>query len=462
MKASPISQPLFLGVDVGTSALKCGLFDCSGRCVGSARVAYPTRETADGAEQDAAHWWQALIEAVSVSTGDVDARDVAALAVGGHAPAPVFVDEALEPLAPVWLWSDQRSEVHRERLLAALGDVPVNGPQRLLLHIVARANRLRDTQPHLFARTRRILHGSDWLVARLTGRRVMTGCLSPHIIAAGKLPAGLLPDREVEAGQVVGGLSAAAADRLGLLADTPVVSGGLDSFLASVGSGLRAPGDACLSTGSSSIVALLGDCGQPARFSLDGQPLVSRPVRLAGRLLLWAQRCIGRGLPMAELLALATAQQALVLDQGSLDVLAQAVQAGGCADCQLFVRLSRRHSDADIFRLILEAILLGQSRALEGLEAEGATVGRLRSVGGLAAYPDAIQLQADVLGKIVEVPAVPDSGTLGAAMLAARALGLYDDHESAAAGMVGLGASYRPRTELSARYAALSREIHFA
>jgi xylulokinase len=456
-----ISEGLFLGVDLGTSSLKCGLFDAAGRSIGSARVDYPTLAWAGGAEQDADSWWQALLQAVRIATRDVSPQRIAALALGGHAPAPVFVDAQLSPVAPVLLWSDHRCAPYLESLPVAAGDQQAVGARRLMLRIAARAMWLRDTRPDQFERARHMLHGSDYLVAQLTGQLVMTGAGPPDVFAAAGLPADLLPATQLESGQVAGRLTPEAAARLGLNAGTAVVSGGLDSFLAAVGSGICLPGEACIGTGSSSIVAVLSAHDQAARFRLGGHPLVSRPVRLGGLTLTWARQCLDAGLSTGDALSRATALPAPVIDQPLLDALLHAMQADDCAGCDAFAELARQLNQAQLVRLVLDTILLRQKQVLDELAEQSARVTRIRSVGGLAAYSQALQLQADVLGADIEVPRTHDSGTLGAALLAALALGLYDDHNTAVARMVAVRSVYRPRAEVAECYAALSRDIHF-
>lgn len=401
------------------------------------------------------------MKAVQLSTKDVSPASIAALGVGGHAPAPVFVDSVLEPLCPVMLWSDHRSEEQRERILMALGRSPANGPERLMVQTAARAMWLRCTQPRKLAQTRCIMHSGDYLVARLTGQCIMTGVASPEIFSAAGLSLDLLPKSEFEAGEVIGGATPDAAEQLGLHVGMPVVTGGLDSFLASFGSGICEPGDACLSTGSSSIVALLTRSRKRERFRLGGYSLLSQPVRLGARTLSWAQECTGQVLSLPDVLRHATDFCSPVLNQDILTELLQAVEVGDHEGCGLFSRLSQRHSGVEIFRLLLEAIMLRQRQVLDELQEDNATALRVCSVGGLAAYPEFNQLQADVLGRAIEVPKISESGTLGAAMLGAMALGLYDNHKQAASRMVGRGKVYQPRQTICASYDALFREICF-
>ncbi len=138
-----IPDPLFIGIDLGTSALKCGLFDLPGNCAAATRVAYPTRDCEGGAEQRCTDWWEALSAGVRTVTAAVDRGRVAAIGVGGHVPSPTFVDADLRPVWPVVPWFDHRCESERDRLLEILGRSPASGGERLMVQLAARGMWLR-------------------------------------------------------------------------------------------------------------------------------------------------------------------------------------------------------------------------------------------------------------------------------------------------------------------------------
>lgn len=303
------------------------------------------------------------------------------------------------------------------------------------------------------------MQSGDFLISRLTGRCVMTGAISREICAAGDLSLDLLPKTEVEAGELVGGVSMDAAEQLGLPVATPVVTGGLDSFLASFGSGICEPGDACINTGSSTIVALVTAPNNLARFQLGEYALMSQPVRLGGSILSWVQEYSGRKTSLPDLLLQATQLPTSILGQDALGVFLSDMNVAEHEGRDMYQKLSQHHSSVENFRFLLDAILLRQRQALNDLQENNAAILRVRSAGSLTTHPEFVQLQADVLGRAIEVPRISESGTLGAAMLAAMELGLYRDHREATSRMSGLGKVYRPREKVAASYDALFQEI---
>ena len=453
-----MDDPLFLGVDLGSSSLKCGLFNLMGGCAGAVRVGYPTREWEGGAEQRCGDWWQALNAGFRRATAGVDLSRIVAIGVGGHAPSPVIVDSRLRAVSPVLPWFDGRSRAYRDRLIGELGRAPEHGAERLMVQWAARALWLRDTEPAAFSRAACILHSGDYLVARLTGRRVMTSPRVSAIFAKAGLPLSLLPETECRPGERAGEILPEIARAWELGAAVPVIAGGLDSFLGTVGSGLREPGDACINTGSSAVVAVLDRPGRIGRFEWAGYPIQSRPTFPGGRILPVARRSndpdgsstdrlreAARQSPPARILRpLVGRLRDAKRDDGEIrDWLAESAQQA-------------TPSEMDHLRLV--AVFRGQRDALEELERKCGPVSRVRAVGGLAALPELNQLQADVLGRVVEVPRITDSGVLGAAMLAATELEICTPRE-ASSRMVTVERFAVPRGEIAPAYEELFEGI---
>ncbi|RDD61894.1 xylulokinase [Ferruginivarius sediminum] len=427
-----MAESLFIGVDLGTSALKCGLWDTAGTCHGAARVAYTT-ETHDGrAEQRAGDWWAALCTAVGESCEGAARARIAAIAVGGHAPSPVFVDDALTPVGPVLTWRDSRAAEDVAHVFADLGGRPADGPTRLAAQVAARARWMRREVPEAYARAAVALHSWEYLIARLSGEapceRGAPSGLPVALGVAERLLAGSGP----AAGTIAGTVMPDVAARLGVPAGTAVVAAGLDSYLGAVGSGISAPGDACLTAGSSSVVASLLEPPAEGRFRLAGLPMASVPVGATGTLLR-AALALSKD-PVALQIARAVELSAPSVDLEALDP----VDPGAPARV---AELGRRIGPEAALRAVLEAIMTAERRVLAEI---GGPLTRLRLVGGQAASPALTRFRAERLPCQIEVPARHDSGALGAAMLAAVALGAVSDHAEAARRMVHPSRAYAP------------------
>jgi len=99
---------MLLGLDLGTNALKVGLFDAQGQTRNVVRRAYPLVRTPDGgAEQDPEAWWSAVCDAIGelrLTAGE----PIEAICVIGQGPTLVMCGDDLRARAPALVWADQR------------------------------------------------------------------------------------------------------------------------------------------------------------------------------------------------------------------------------------------------------------------------------------------------------------------------------------------------------------------
>jgi xylulokinase len=106
-----MSDALLMGVDVGTTQTKVGIFDLAGELVTSSLAGYALSidQRTNAAEQNPADWWSATTQAIRESLTNVDAKHVLAVSVGGQGPTVVAVDEKFEPVHPALTWMDLRA-----------------------------------------------------------------------------------------------------------------------------------------------------------------------------------------------------------------------------------------------------------------------------------------------------------------------------------------------------------------
>ena len=173
---------LLLGLDVGTTSVKAGLFDVAGRQVAAAgreyRLAHPAP---DRAEIDPEAWWSAAVSAVreALASSGADPSSVAAMAVSSQGETVVAVDAAGRPLGPALVWLDNRATAEARALgerfsnaqvydRTGIPDVNPTWPAAKLLW-------WRANEPDLFRSASRFLLAEDVLLQRLTGRFVTEG-----------------------------------------------------------------------------------------------------------------------------------------------------------------------------------------------------------------------------------------------------------------------------------------------
>ena len=447
-------EPAVLGIDLGTTEVKAGVLTLDGRLLGLARSGYGL-DTSGGdgwAEQDPGAWWSAVVGAVRALRAS-DLAEIAAIGVDGHGPTLVAVDARGEATRPAITFLDTRAGAEAAGLAAATG---VGGWS---LGGLPAALWVERHEPAVAAATRWYLSTWEWLAFRLSG--VASSPLVPdqavpdqdRVSAAG-VPADRLPPTS-SMGTVVGGLTATAADALGLEPGIPVVGGTVDAFASYLGAGLLEPGDAYDPGGSAGGFGVYWDrpVEVPGSFvtpaPLAGRYSVGAAMAATGRALDWYRDDIlGTTITTDALLAEAAATPPgadglvflpyLAGERSPIwDPYARGVLAG----------LTLTHGRGHIARAIVEASALAIRHVAMPMLAAGVRVTAMRVCGGPARSAFWNAVKADVTGFTVLVPEVLETAVLGSAILGAVGTGRYPDLPSAIGAMTRIGSRIEPRED---------------
>src|SRR3954468_11027650 len=230
-----------IGIDSSTTATKAVVWDRDGRAVAEGRAEFALTLPRPGwHEQDAEDWWSSCASAVSQALGSVDGSDIEAICLTHQRETFACVDEQRSPVRPAIVWMDVRArrqvaELGSEEIHRLTGKPPDTTPALYKLLW------LREHEPETLARTRWVVDVHAFLVHRLTGFwRTTTACADPLGLIdmqrgdwSDDLLARVGVSREqmpalVAPGEVIGEVSPAAAEQLGLAAGLPVVGGGGD------------------------------------------------------------------------------------------------------------------------------------------------------------------------------------------------------------------------------------------
>ena len=101
-----------LGVDIGTSGTKTGLFDQTGTVIASASEEYPLYQPQNGyAEQDPADWYQATLHTIAkvMKTSGIPKEEVKGVGLSGQMHGLVMLDENYQVIRRSIIWCDQRT-----------------------------------------------------------------------------------------------------------------------------------------------------------------------------------------------------------------------------------------------------------------------------------------------------------------------------------------------------------------
>lgn len=263
---------MFLGIDIGTSAVKAVVINEGGEVAAEASAPLQvSRPQPLHSEQDPDDWWAATNQAVR----SLDARQrkaVRAVGLAGQMHGATLLDSADRPLRPAILWNDGRAEQEcaeletaepRSRTITANMAFPGFTAPKLLW--------VAKHEPQNFAATETVLLPKDYVRLKMTGDKATdvsdaSGTLwldvgnrrwSPEMLAATRLEQRHMP-RLFEGVEITGMLRGEVARDWGM-DEVPVAAGGGDNASAAVGGGIVADGDAFLSLGTSGVAFVSTD-----------------------------------------------------------------------------------------------------------------------------------------------------------------------------------------------------------
>lgn len=303
-------QRYILGIDLGTTSLKGVLFTVEGELVAHHATRYPTNRHGDGrVEQDASDWLAAFWAVVEQLIAGRQPRDIVALGICSQVNTYVFVDADGRPLAPAIVWQDGRAAEEAARLDALVCDEQrqqwwASGMAISASHMLPNMAHVAATRPDIWAQTNKVLSPKDFLLRHLTGQWTADPLAAfDHVDRAGSYIddlIALVPGAERRLAplssyrSVVGQLSHARLPGCSAV----VVTGTMDAFGCLFGSGAAGPGEGSYISGTSEIIALIGDRpgGAPGIVSfapVDGWYVQAGPTQSGGDTLRWLAVLLG-------------------------------------------------------------------------------------------------------------------------------------------------------------------------
>ncbi|WP_112310521.1 FGGY-family carbohydrate kinase [Pseudogemmobacter bohemicus] len=477
----------YLTADGGTESLRARIYDLSGKCLGQKAVAYETRFAPGArAEQNPEDWWAALVSATAgaIAEAGIDAAEVEAMCFATTCCTVVALDRDGRALRPALMWMDVRAHAEADAVLAT-GDaaLAINGAGQGPVSaewMIPKSLWLKRNEPAVYDAATTICEYQDFLVLRLTGERCASldnaGLRWHYSSRNGGWATGILaslgledlaqkwPSRVVAPGEVVGTLTVAAANALGLKTSVKVVQGGADALIGMIGLGVAQPGQLALITGSSHLqfgvteapLHAPGVWGAYPDIVYPGRWIVEGGQTSTGSVINWLRRFCGGNLDLTEL-----NQKAAALEPGADGLIVQDHFQGNRTPYTdplsrgAIVGLTLAHEPHHVFRAIMEGIGFGTRAILDAFKAGGYNSTEITVGGGATASRLWMQIHADTAGLPVRIPASPDAPSTGSAVLAAHGAGRFASIDEGIAAMVRPGQSIEPDPKNTARYAEL-------
>ncbi len=267
---------MYLGIDIGTSAVKAAVVDDTGSVVDQASAALEvSRPQPLWSEQNPADWWSAANNAVSGLKLPVR-KAVRAIGLTGQMHGATLLDKQQRALRPAILWNDGRSAAECAELEAAVPDMTkITGNRAMPGFTAPKLLWVRRHEPKIFAETAMVLLPKDYVRLRMTGQTSSdmsdsAGTLwldvaqrrwSSAMLAGTGLDESHMPTLS-EGNEITGELRAEIAEAWGM-SRVPVAAGGGDNAAGAIGVGVVRPGDAFLSLGTSGVLFLANDGYRP-------------------------------------------------------------------------------------------------------------------------------------------------------------------------------------------------------
>ena len=472
----------YIGVDLGTSAVKLLLMDEAGRILNVVSKEYPLYFPNPGwSEQKPEDWYDKSIEGMKELIKGFDADKVAGISFGGQMHGLVILDGNDKVIRPAILWNDGRTIQENDYLNNVVGKDKLSAYTANISFTGFTAPKIlwvKNNEPENFAKIRKIMLPKDYLAYRLTGVHctdysdasgmllldVKNKCWSKEMIEICGIKEEMLP-KLFESFEKVGTLKSEIARELGFSDEVIVAAGAGDNAAAAVGTGTVGNGSCNISLGTSGTIFISSDTfGVDEHNALHSFAHADGHFHLMGCMLSaascnkwWMDEIIGTKDYAAE------QKNIDKLGKNSVYFLPYLMGERSPHNDSLvrgsFFGLSLDTTRADMTLAVLEGVAFAIRDSFEVAKSLGIKIDRTKICGGGAKSPLWKKIIANVLNIKVDVIAAEEGPALGGAMLAAVASGEYASVKEAADAIVKVVDTVEPDKELVKKYD--ERYAHF-
>jgi len=467
----------YIGVDLGTSAMKLLLMDARGTILNTVTREYPLEFPQPGwSQQNPQDWKQALLEGIPALLEGFDTSRVVGIGCGGQMHGLVVLDAEDAVIRPAILWNDGRTApqvdylngvIGKDRLSALTANIAFAGftaPKLLWL---------RENEPENFARIAKIMLPKDYINYILTGVHscdysdaagmllldVEHKCWSKEMLALCGIRESQMP-KLFESFAPVGTVKAALAKTLGLPANVTVCAGAGDNAAAAVGTGVVGEGGCNISVGTSGTVFI-----SAGRFGVDPNNALHAFAHADGGwhlmgCMLSAASCNKWLLEDIFGTDDHAAEQARILEEklGENHVFFLPYLMGERSPINdtnargTFLGMTMDTTRADLVQAVLEGVAFAIRDSVEVARSLGLSITTSKICGGGAKSDLWKRIFANVLNVTLEIPVSEQGPGMGGAMLAMVACGEYESVSACCDALVRTASTVEPEPWLVAKY----------
>ncbi len=468
---------LYIGIDLGTSAAKLLLMDEEGKIKNIVSREYPLEFPRPGwSQQNPEDWRRAVLEGIPELLSGYDARSVAGIGAGGQMHGLVVLDDEDRVIRPAILWNDGRTAREVDYLNGVVGKDRLSRLTANIAFAGFTAPKLlwmRENEPELFGRIRRIMLPKDYINYILTGEHCTdfsdaSGTLlldvehrrwSREMLELCSVREEQMP-RLLESYEAVGTLLPEAAERLGLSPEVRVAAGAGDNAAAAVGTGTVGEGGCNISLGTSGTIFI-----SSRRFGVDpnnalhsfahadgGYHLMGCMLSAASCNKWWQDEIIGATDYQAEQARITPEKLGknhvyfLPYLMGERSPIND-TNARGC-----FIGMTMDTTRADMLQAVLEGVAFAIRDSFEVAKSLGVNIPRSNICGGGSKSPLWKTMLANILGIPLDMVSTEQGPGYGGAILAMVAAGEFASVQEACSALISVADTVEPDPQLAALY----------
>lgn len=465
----------YIGVDLGTSAVKLMLMASDGKILKIVSREYPVSFPHAGwSEQNPKDWYEAVIDGIKELTADFDKNEIAGIGCGGQMHGLVALDENDEVIRPAILWNDGRTVEETEYLNEVIGKKKLaqyTGNIAFAGFTAPKILWMKKHEPEKFDKIRKIMLPKDYINYKLTGVHatdysdasgmllldVANKCWSKEMAEICGIDMKVLPGL-FESYEIIGNLSKEAAELLGLNENVKVVAGAGDNAAAAVGTGTVGDGSCNISVGTSGTIFIASrDFKMDSNNALHSFDHADGHYHLMG-CMLSAASC--KKWWFEDILKTDdyAGEEKRIDKLGENNIfflpylMGERSPHNDTSARGAFIGMSMDSSRADMSQAVIEGIMFGLRDSLEIARSLGLKIEKSKICGGGSRGVLSKKIAASVMNLELEIIENEQGPALGGAMLAAVGAGEYKSVEEAADKIVKVVETVKPDPELVKKY----------
>lgn len=465
----------YIGIDLGTSAVKLLLMEGSGKILKIVSREYPISFPKPGwSEQNPYDWFTQSMDGLKELLEESDKSQVAGISFGGQMHGLVALDEKDEVIRPAILWNDGRTTEECDYLNRVIGKEKLSSYTANISFTGFTAPKvlwMKKNEPENFARISKIMLPKDYLAYRLSGVHctdvsdasgtlffdVKNRTWSREMCEICGIRDEWLP-KVFESYEAVGIIRPELAAELGIPENVKIAAGAGDNAAAAVGTGTVGDGACNISLGTSGTIFISSKkFGVDENNALHSFDHADGTYHLMGCMLSaascnkwWMDEIIGTKDYAGE--------QKDITGLGENHVFFLPYLMGERSPHNdpnargTFIGLTMDTTRADMTQAVLEGVAFALRDSFEVAKSLGIPIERTKICGGGAKSPLWKKIVANILNVKVDILENEEGPSMGGAMLAAVACGEYENVEEAAKAIVRVVDTIEPDPALAAKY----------